>query len=413
MSMQQAQIYLETTYCPGRKKGLQAVEQAVMRLGVNQDEMKVIHVAGTNGKGSFCAMMSSVLAVAGYKVGTFTSPHLERLNERFVINGVQISDGDFLRILQDVVALSNEIYGQDDGFTFFEIFVLIAFKYFYEQKVDFFVLEVGIGGLVDVTNIVKRPILCAIMSIGMDHMEILGNTLEEIAHAKGGIIKPNCPVALYDDQPLVHNILTGIAKNNNATVYNASSVNINEFEIGLLGKHQQLNAAVVVAACAALKNTGVAINTNHIKDGLKNAKHPGRMEIIDKEPLTILEGAHNLQGAQACVGYMQEAFADRQVTLVLGILKDKEYAEIVNALASIANCIIFTKPEYDFKANQPEELAATLITNHKNVYTIHSYIDAIKKAKEITPANGVILCTGSLYLIGDIRRFFTGGSKNA
>lgn len=411
MNMQQAQIYLETTYCPGRKKGLQAVEQAVLRLGVNQDEMKIIHVAGTNGKGSFCAMMSSVLDCAGFRVGTFTSPHLERLNERFVINGVQISDDDFLRILQDVIAVSNEVYGQDDGFTFFEIFVIIAFKYFYEQSVDFFVLEVGIGGTVDATNIVKSPILSAIMSIGMDHMEILGNTLEEIARQKGGIIKHNCPVCLYDDQAVVYNIFKGIASQHGAQIYHARDAKLDEFEVALLGEHQLKNAAVVVAGCKALNDAGFAISSAHIKEGLKNARHPGRMEIIAKHPLTILEGAHNMQGCQACASYMREAFADRHITLVIGILQGKEYKEIVNTLADIAHTIIFTKPIYDFKANQPSELAAALLPTQKQVYVIDNCLQAIKQAKEVTPPNGVILVTGSLYLIGDIRSFYTGGNK--
>ncbi|MCL2169331.1 MAG: bifunctional folylpolyglutamate synthase/dihydrofolate synthase [Defluviitaleaceae bacterium] len=407
MTIEQAQEYLETTYSAGRKKGIGAIRQALSKLGEPHKQLKIIHVAGTNGKGSFCAMMANVLKTAGFRAGMFTSPHLERMNERFSINGADISDADFVRILQMVISVSNEMFGRDDGFTFFEIFVLIAFVYFHEMSVDFFILEVGIGGRVDATNVVESPILSVIMAIGMDHMEILGDTIEEIAKEKGGIIKKNCPVVLYDDQVLVYNIFSEISGNLNAKIYHGRDVSMDGMEIGLLGEHQRKNAQVVIAACQALWDMGVHISFAHIKEGLATSRHAGRMEIISYEPKIILEGAHNLQGAQALAHSMRTIFADVEITLIMGILKDKEHHEIVNTLAPHAGRVIFTKPHYDFKAQQPEVLAAVLEANMEN-HVVQNCIEALQLAKNLTPTDGIIICTGSLYLIGDIRKFLRG-----
>ena len=404
MTMQQAQAYLETTYSPGRKKGLLELEKTLALLGNPQEKLKIIHVAGTNGKGSFCAMMMSVLKAAGYRAGVFSSPHLERLNERFSINGADICDEDFLQILQEVVAISDSIYGKDDGFTFFEIFVLIAFVYFQRQAVDFLLLEVGIGGRVDATNVIKAPLLSAIMAIGMDHMELLGDNIIDIAYEKGGIIKENVPVVIYDDIQEVQNVFLEIAHKKNSRLHiGFKGAELDSIKLWLLVQYQRKNAEVVMSACVCLNLMEVHIGGDHIKEGLENARHSGRMEIVAQNPTILLEGAHNSQGAQALANYM-ESELEGDISLIIGVLKDKEYGKIVNMLCKNANRIFFTKPLYDFKASQPEDLAAALEDSNKEIYIIQNCIEALKKAQEVTPASATIICTGSLYLIGDIRR---------
>jgi dihydrofolate synthase/folylpolyglutamate synthase len=383
-------------------------------------------VAGTNGKGSFCAMLGSVLRAAGFRAGVFTSPHLERFNERFKINDVCISDEDFGRIIGQIASVSRLMFGAkefgtdskptEDSFSFFEILTIMAFIYFDEQKVDFLVLEVGIGGRLDSTNVLKSPLLSVIMAIGFDHMNILGNTLEEIAKEKGGIIKENRPLVLYDDVPLVYNIFKEMAKAKNAKIYHAADMPLpTDIELGLKGRHQADNAGVVLAACEALRDLGFPnIDDAAVREGLKNVHHAGRMEIVSHEPLVILDGAHNLPAAKACADYIKAAYADKEITLVLGIMSNKDYARVVETLAGIADRIVFTKPLYDARAVCPNELTGSLRGLQANgkpamAAARDNCIDALELARKITPADGVILCTGSLYLVGDLRKYIKGG----
>jgi len=303
MTYDEAIAYLIKSYGEGRKKGLDKVREALKFFGNPQDGLNIIHVAGTNGKGSFCAMMEAVLREAGYYSGVFSSPHLERFNERFKINGVQICDDDFGRIMGRIVAVSRSMFGDDDGFSFFEILTIMAFVYFSVRQVDLVLLEVGIGGRLDSTNVIKNPLLSVIMAIGLDHTDILGDTIEEIAKEKGGIIKENRPLVLYDDVPMVYNIFKEMAAAKNAKIYHAANVSLLEYlmqglELGLQGQHQINNARVVVAACMALRDLGFPnISDDFIRDGLRNVNHAGRLEIVSHEPLIILDGAHNLPAA--------------------------------------------------------------------------------------------------------------------
>lgn len=408
MTYKQAHEYLINSYGAGRKKGLNIMADALSRLGNPQNKIKIIHVAGTNGKGSFCAMMSAILKNAGYKVGAFTSPHIEQVEERFAINGNMISQEDFCQILSEVATISDQMFVAGDCFSFFELLTIMAFVYFKRKEVDFLLLEVGIGGRLDATNVITKPFLTAIMRIGFDHMEMLGNTLTEIAAEKGGIIKESCPLALYDDIEPVYNVFKRMAKEKGAEIYHAKNFSLASLHVGLLGKHQQENARVVIAACSALIELGVNIQPEHIEHGLKNAQHPARMEIMGNNPTIILEGAHNLQGALACAQNMKQMFAKQEITVVIGILKDKEIGEIVRALTDFASCVIFTKPLYDFKASAPQELHQLAELKDVEQHIIENCIEAFNLAEKITPDEGVILCTGSLYLMGDIRKYLRG-----
>jgi len=291
-------------------------------------------------------------------------------------------------------------------------------------------LEVGIGGRLDATNVIKSPLLAVIMSIGMDHMEILGDTIEQIAAEKAGIIKENCKAVLYSNPDLVYNIIAEIALAKNTKIYAASQISLEimsqspvltkfiacgeyfdkiYIELSLAGQHQLENARAVLAAICALNDAGYAITPAHIKQGLANVQWFGRMEIAHENPMIILEGAHNLQGATSAAHSMSNLFKGRQITLVLGILADKEYGDIVRTLAAKADKIIFTKPIYDFKAATPNDLALALGETTKEVYVIENCHEALQKAIKITNNNNVIFCSGSLYLIGDLRMHIKEG----
>ena len=433
MTFNDARQYLLNSYGSGRKKGLEAMAQALEILGNPQENLKIIHVAGTNGKGSFCAMMGAILAQAGLRAGCFTSPHLETFHERFTINGEKINDEDFAECLTKVADASRTIFGDDDGFSYFEILTLVAFVYFNAKQVDVLLLEVGIGGRLDATNVIKSPLLTVIMSIGMDHMEILGDTVEQIAAEKAGIIKENCPVGLYPNIDLVYNIIADIAMSKNAKIYDTREIDLEltkttphltaffakqeyfdkiYIELSLVGHHQLQNSRVAIAAAAALNHAGYTITAAHIQSGLASVHWQGRMEIVSENPTIILEGAHNLQGAQAAAKSIKTLFADKEITLVLGILADKEYGDIVRTLAEPAKKVVFTKPVYDFRAAAPNELAKALgTTTAKEMLTEDDCYAALQKAIEITKADGVIFCAGSLYLIGDLRKFIKEGKK--
>ena len=405
-SPEMAQEYLLGSYGAGRKKGMDAVLAALSRLGEPQEKIPIIHVAGTNGKGSFCAMMGAVLAAAGFCVGSFTSPHIEVFNERFTINGEMISDADFARHLGRLAEISREMFGEGDGFSYFEYLTMLAFCYFHEQSVDFLLLEVGIGGKNDCTNVIKSPVLSAIMAIGFDHMEILGNDLETIAGEKGGIIKKGRPVAIYDDVPQVSAVFKRISAEKGVKIYESGAVDLKGLEIGLLGGHQQKNAAVVVAACHALQDLGFGISEADISEGLAKARHMGRMEIFGN---VILEGAHNLQGAQAAADNMRQMYEGREITVIMGMMADKELGKIVNTLAHIASKIIFTKPHYDFRAANPKDLADCLQGFENDVFIEDNCIDALNLAQKTAASDGMILVIGSLYLVGDIRAHIRKG----
>ena len=435
MTFKDAQQYLLGSYGSGKKKGLAAMAQALEILGNPHEKLDIIHIAGTNGKGSFCAMMAAILAEAGLRAGCFTSPHLETFHERFTINGEMISDDDFALCMGKVVSVSRILYGENDndGFSYFEILTLVAFVYFYQKRVDILLLEVGIGGRLDATNVIKSPLLTVIMSIGMDHMEILGDTLEQIAAEKAGIIKENCPVVLYPNVDMVYNIITDIAMEKNAKIYNAREVGLETIErtprktaffakqeyfdkiyieLSLAGHHQLQNAGVVIRAVAALNDAGYDIAPAHVQRGLANVHWHGRMEIVSENPIIILEGAHNSQGAQAAANNMETLFEGKEVTLVMGIMADKEFGDIVRTLVAAAKKVIFTKPIYDFRAAQPKELMKALGASPKEIIIEDDCHAAIKKAMKITETNGVIFCSGSLYLIGDLRKFIKEGKES-
>lgn len=353
-----------------------------------QDKLKIIHVAGSNGKGSVCAMLSSVLKEANYKVGTFISPHLIEYNERFLINGKCISDADFVRLTEKVKKVS-----EDTGYnlTFFEILTCIAFLYFSEQECDIVILEVGLGGRLDATNVINNSVLSIITNIGLEHTEILGDTLEKIALEKAGIIKFNGDVLVYGPDCVIP-VYEKVCKERKARLYKCNfSLVDNDIELGLNGKYQHFNASIVLDAISILNDKGFCIDDNALKLGLKKAEWMARMYVLSKKPLFMIDGAHNVQ----CVKALTDSL-DGKYAFVIGILKDKDYKEMIDLLCPYASEFVCIKPD-TIRAIEPNILKEYI--DEKGIKC--RVFDDVYSGIEYASYKDTVVC-GSLYLSGEV-----------
>lgn len=426
MNYNECICYLEEEVGFGSVPGLERIQALCDKLGNPERKLSVIHVAGTNGKGSAVAMLSAILQEAGYRVGTYTSPHLERYNERFLINGQEISDEAFAEEITLMKKLCGELAAEGKAVpTLFEIVTGAAFHYFAEQKVDILVLEVGLGGKYDATNIVPTPLLSLIMSVSIDHTDFLGNSIEEIALEKAGIIKKNCPVVLYSQDEIVYNIMKDMAEENSATLYcpeeaeisissqtlegtvfsvKTSAFSWKDLNLPLLGSYQIPNCITVLEACSVLRERGLSLPESAIRNGLKKARWAGRMEICGKEPLVLLDGAHNTDGILQLANSVNAYFNETKVTLILGVLGDKEYHKMAEVILPHADAVILTEPHSERKLDV-FSLARSISEHNGTIYTEKEIEAAFEKALSITPKDGIILCCGSLYMIGAMRTY--------
>lgn len=423
--------YLKEAPFFGKKSGLDNIKMLMNYLGNPQDELKIIHVAGTNGKGSVCAMTSQILMEEGYQVGTFTSPHLVSYNERIRIQMEPISDESFAKIGTDVIEAMERMEKEGHSRpTFFEIMTACAFLHFARQKVDYVLLEVGLGGRLDATNIIKEPIVCVITPIDYDHIHILGSTIEEIADEKCGIIKKHRPVVLLTANKSVYNRVNAHVLENSGYLYSINegmSVELkehtidgskfsvsNEFyqyddlELSLLGHYQLSNACLVLLLTEVLKREGIFISEKSIRLGLKNAKWPGRMEVIkDKENVFLLDGAHNHHGMKNYLKFLSH-IGHHPRHLIIGFNKDKDFVsmlQLVKESKELIQEIIFT-PILSPKSVTVEDLPEDLL---EGMYLASNTKDALKRARSITGREGLICCAGSLYLVGEMRDLIIKG----
>jgi len=427
MNYDEAMEYLKNLTKFGINLGLDRIKELVRRVGNPHLKLKVIHIGGTNGKGSVANMIASTLEAAKYKVGIFTSPHLHRYTERYRINGKQISEERVAEILNMLKPHLDDMV--KEGFecpTEFEVSTVMAFCYFYEENVDFAVIEVGMGGAIDSTNVV-HPLVCVITNVNMDHMEYLGNTISEIARTKAGIIKNGVPVVTAEQKPEAFNIIKSVCINNGAeltvvgkdVIYCDTNENIDVFSgqrfnvktsgneyrdlyLPLLGEHQKINAATAVAALEALKNYGVVISNNEIKKGLSTVRWPGRFEVIGKNPTVVLDGAHNMAGAEKLCLALEKYFSYKNIVLVLGMLADKEREKIVKRLVPAAKAVVVTKPN-SFRSQNWRRVADLSAKYLSDIFVYENVSDAVDKAIEIANKEDVVCITGSLYMLADAR----------
>ena len=425
MNYVQAINFIHSTSNFGSKLGLKNTTRLTELLGNPQNSFKIIHIAGTNGKGSTSNMIHDVLMASGYKVGLFISPYLEEFSERIQINKVQIDNYSLARIAtlvkEKIDIMLKEGYNHP---TEFEVITAIGFKYFEEQKIDILVLEVGLGGRFDATNVVKDTLVSVITSISYDHMDVLGNTLEEIAFEKAGIIKENSKVVIYPQENKVKDVIKSVAKDKNSEVYEADENNISkikgdlsvqwlsysktdifnlpEFKINFLGIHQQYNALTAILALEVVKKLGYNITEENIIKGLAGCRFAGRFEVVNKNPTIVLDGGHNINGIEYFAKAVREYFQDKKIILFYGMLIDKNPDNVIDYLTPISK-EIYTLTPSNPRAMQSDDLAE-LIKKHTSVKTtpLHNYNDTIEIIKDLGDEE-VVAFVGSLYMIGEIR----------
>jgi len=381
---------LKFLYNLRRKKynlDLRAIKGLLKKINNPQDKLKVIHIAGTNGKGSTAAMLSSILSQAGYKVGMYTSPHLIDFNERFQINGKKISNKDILKYF-------NKIYPHYKSETFFEFTTAMAFLYFYEKKVDFLILEVGMGGRLDATNVIT-PIVSVITHISLEHQKYLGKNINKIAYEKAGIIKNNIPLVTGASGTALTTIKQ-IAKKRNSKVY-VLKEDKQKIKLNLEGKFQKHNASLAIKTIELLKKE-YKIRKSDIKQGLLNIKWPGRLQFISKN--LLVDCAHNLDAIKTIKKDLIKIKKQyKKLILITGIMSDKNHKEMLNQLQPLSDYIILTKPKIH-RSSDPK-LLLKHIKNKNKAQIINNVKKAVKEAKKIATNQDLILITGSIFTVSE------------
>lgn len=379
----------------GARLGLETTRALAERAGNPQDQLRFIHVAGTNGKGSTCAMLESIYRAAGLRVGLFTSPHLVSFRERIQVNRQLISQADVVRLVGELQRGLPE--SPTATVTLFEFVTVMALRYFAEQKCDLVIWETGLGGRLDATNIVT-PLASVITNIGFDHQQWLGDTLPKIAAEKAGIIKPGIPVITAADQPEVLRVIEATAQNNHAPLTIAGTAGKELPVIGLPGAHQRINAALAMATVQVLQ-TQIPVSETAVRHGLKTVSWPGRLQLLTQPEgrRILLDGAHNSAGAEVLRMALQQNFPAHQPTMILGILGDKDWRAMCEILAPLAARILVVPVSSDRTA-QPQQLAETcrFANPDADVQTCADLAEAIGASA----GDPFVVIAGSLYLIG-------------
>ncbi len=399
----------------GIKLGLSTIRKIFKELGNPQDRFGCIHVAGTNGKGSIASGIASILKAAGYRTGLYTSPHLVTFNERIVINDRHISND---RVVAAYEAVKHVHHGSREP-TFFEFATAMALYDFDRHGVDWAVIETGMGGRLDATNIV-RPAVSVISNLSLEHREYLGNTLAQIAGEKGGIIKKGVPVVTGVRQPGALSVLNDIAaaksapilrlgkdfrvrrKTGNTFTYFGIQNRWLNMKTSLMGRHQVDNAAISLAACELLNRGGASISEENCRQGLLNLCWPGRLEIVSESPRIILDGAHNLDAARNLAAFLAQETDQRPITMVIGILDDKPYKAMLSALIPVTQKVIFTRPKID-RGLPPETLYAEARQYGKDMTLLPDVHQAVQQAVNQAAPDDVICIAGSLYVVGEAK----------
>ncbi len=425
MNYNEALNYIHESHKFGIRLGLDNIKKLLELLGNPQENLKIIHVAGTNGKGSTCSFISSILKESGYKVGLYTSPFLETFTERIRVNEKNIPEEEVAKIIY-LIKQKIEIMVKD-GYSYpteFEIVTAMAFYYYNQEEVDFVVLEVGLGGRYDATNVIDKPLASVITSISLDHIGVLGDTLAKIAFEKGGIIKEGCSTIVYPQNKEVKKVIKNICDevksayiecNFKDTYIKESNINFQKYdciidgkeykdlEIKLIGEHQVNNSVLALNVINYINSKeNLNIDEESIRRGLKETKWPGRIEKIKEDPMIIIDGAHNEEGATSLGNFIDKYFEDKNKILVIGMLEDKDISSVLDILIPRFNKVIATTPD------NPRAIHANKLTEKIEKYNVEikckpKIEDAVICALKGSNENDVIICAGSLYMIGNIR----------
>lgn len=414
MNYEESLNYIHSSSSVFCKPGLERTKELLDALGHPERNMKYIHVAGTNGKGSTSSMLAEILMAEGYRVGLYTSPYVKRFNERMRIGGVEIPDDELAEIASTVRPIADRM---TDKPTEFELITAIAFEYFNREKCDIVVLEVGMGGRFDSTNVIDSPLLSIITGISLDHVAFLGDTVEKIAFEKAGIIKESCPVLFGGENADALSVIRKVADEKSSQLYTSnpsaillkkSDLSGSEFsykshkniKITLLGSYQPQNAATVLEAVDILRSGGLAISENSVYTGLSLARWPARFEIISESPTVIFDGAHNAEGIAAAVNSVKTYFGDKRVVIFTGVLSDKDYRAIAKSIAEVASCAFTVTPDNP-RALSAEKYAEILSVNGVSATPCNNIEEAIEKGiLAATEQDTALCCLGSLYTYG-------------
>lgn len=417
MNYTETMKYLNSFGRFGIRLGLSNTTELLNLLGNPQDDFKSIHIAGTNGKGSVTAMLTSIMREAGFKTGMYISPHLDDFRERIQVNGVPIPRNALSSLTGEVKSLIPEVERRSSHPTFFEVTTAIAFKYFSEMKVDYAVVEVGLGGRLDATNVIT-PEVSVITNIGLEHTDILGNKIASIAAEKGGIIKKGVPVVTAEWKKEALDVFERICKERGAKLIllkkeancrevkcdlagcvfdlKTSLRNYHSLKVNLLGRHQIENAALSVLAAEQL-----GVDKGAIRSGLQKTKWPGRLEIMQRKPLLVMDSAHNPPAMRVLKDSL-ELFSYDKLILVIGVMKDKAIGDMLREIAPEADFIVINKPNLE-RAAEPEVIKKEAEKYGRPIKVIEDVKRSVGYAKSIAGNKDLILITGSMYMLSEAR----------
>lgn len=434
--IEEASDWIHSLIPLGSGFGLERIEWIMERLGSPHRRLKFIHVAGTNGKGSTCAMLTSILLANGYNVGMFTSPYIEKYTDRLTYNNEEIPDDELLELVNKLKPLVDEITSMPLGsLTTFEVTTALAILYFTTVSFpDFVVWETGLGGRLDATNIVT-PIVSIITNIGHDHIDILGDTIRQIAAEKAGIIKPGVPVVTTVEQLEALEIIRQAAATCNSSLYVINE----QFRVELLqavennqkftffgpfrimesmlltlnGAHQLKNAAAVLMALEVLRQyMAIIVDEETTREGLRRAVWPGRLEMVSEHPRILLDGAHNPEGAATLAQALRDIYSYKRLHILIGMLLKKHHSDVLQHILSLADTVIFTEPDFRNKVDAKglQHVAEQILGNdneihHPAILLEPDWHKALDQLQLVTELGDLAVVTGSLYLIADVRSF--------
>lgn len=422
MTYEEARAFIDDTSKYGYILGLDTVTELLSRLGNPQDDLKFVHIAGTNGKGSILAYVSTILKEAGYKVGRYISPTIFEYRERIQVNEAYIPEEAVARLAERIYQAGQAMLAEGLAHpTAFEVETALAFLYFKETDCDIVVLETGMGGLTDATNVVKTTLVSAFASISMDHMGFLGDTLEEIAGIKAGIIKPDTTVISTAQTAQVRKVLEEACRENRASYREVQKEDLKDKKIsfedqsftykdrtnlrpGILGSCQLENAAAALEVIDALGELGYPVTEEALRRGLEQTEWAGRFTVIEEEPLFLVDGAHNRDAADRLLETLKLYVPEKRKIFIIGVLGDKEYDYMMSRLAPEAERIVTVMTPDNQRALPAEELAEAVRKYNPNVEAAENIPEAVKKAKGYAGGDGMVLAFGSLSYLGDLIR---------
>jgi len=415
MTEAQAIHYIENYTWSTTRLGLERTRELLSKLGDPQKALKFVHVAGSNGKGSTCAMLEAALRASGYRVGLYISPYIQEFNERMQVNGRNIPGSILAELTERVAAVADAM---EDHPSQFELVTAIAMEYFRESACDIVVLEVGMGGALDSTNAIDAPEVAVLTNIGLEHTEYLGDTLEKIAETKAGIIKTGCHAVCYDGAPEVTAVVRALCAERGVPLRCVDSSRMQPLSesldgqdflwdgktmrLALLGRHQLFNTATVLETVEVLRERGWKITDEALAEALRTVKWPARLELLGREPLFLLDGGHNPQCAEALAAALQRLLPGRKAVFLIGVLEDKDYSQIMDLVMPCAQRFFCLTPDSD-RAMPAEKLAEFLRSKGAEAEACDSAAEGIRAAIAAARADGAVVAFGSLYQAGAVR----------